>query len=92
MSQTPPLGPEFGHLTPAQRTRVMDHLTELQYRDTLETYNGMVDRCFNECIVSFRSKDLDSRETSCINSCVKFFFEFSQRVGQRFSEKQQNKA
>ncbi|GIX62896.1 mitochondrial import inner membrane translocase subunit [Babesia caballi] len=92
MAQTPQLGAEFGHLTAAQRSRVLDHLTELQYRDTVETYNGMVDRCFNECVSSFRSKDLDKRETKCIESCVQVFFEFSQRVGQRFNEKQQHKA
>lgn len=89
MAQVPTLGPEFSHLNATQRARVMDQLNELQYKDTLETYNGMVEHCFAECITSFRSKDLDKKETQCIDSCVKVFMEFSQRLGLRFSEKQQ---
>ncbi|KAK1936410.1 putative mitochondrial import inner membrane translocase subunit [Babesia divergens] len=89
MSQGPTLGPEFGHLTSTQRAKVMEQLTELQYRDTLETYNGMVEHCFSECITSFRSKDLDKKESRCIDTCVKLFMDFSQRIGLRFAEKQQ---
>ncbi|GFE54144.1 mitochondrial import inner membrane translocase [Babesia ovis] len=92
MAMTPNSDADFGHLTAEQRSRVMDQLNELQYRDTLETYNGMVDKCFNECISTFRSKELDKREINCVESCVKVFFEFSQRIGQRFAEKQQQKS
>ncbi|EDO07323.1 putative mitochondrial import inner membrane translocase TIM9 subunit [Babesia bovis T2Bo] len=91
MATTQSSDPDFSHLTAEQRSKVMDHLNELQYRDTLETYNGMVEKCFNECISSFRSKELDKRENACVESCVKMFFEFSQRIGQRFAEKQQQK-
>ncbi|KAK2196732.1 bifunctional Tim10-like domain superfamily/Tim10-like [Babesia duncani] len=88
MADLKSLGPEFKNLSNAQRSQVMDKLNELQYRDTLDTYNGLVDRCFNECVLSFKSKDLSRTESSCIETCVKLFFDYSQRVGARFAENQ----
>uniref|UniRef100_A0A3B0MV34 Mitochondrial import inner membrane translocase subunit n=1 Tax=Theileria annulata TaxID=5874 RepID=A0A3B0MV34_THEAN len=88
MSQSSGLGSEFNHLTASQRSAVLEKLNQIQYQDTMDTYNGLVERCFNECVSGFRSKDLDKKETQCVESCVKLFFDFSQRVSTRFAEKQ----
>nr|PVC51945.1 hypothetical protein MACL_00001109 [Theileria orientalis] len=88
MSQSSGLGSDLNHLTAAQRSAVLDRLNQIQYQDTMDTYNGLVERCFNECITGFRSKDLDMKESQCVESCVKLFFDFSQRVSTRFGEKQ----
>ncbi|EKX73888.1 mitochondrial import inner membrane translocase subunit, putative [Theileria equi strain WA] len=88
MSQAAGFGSDLNHLTASQRSAVLERLNQIQYQDTMDTYNGLVERCFNECVTGFRSKDLDKKETQCVESCVKLFFEFSQRVGMRFGEKQ----
>lgn len=67
----------------------MQKLDELSMQDSVDMFNGLVQRCFDECIKTFRSKDLDSSEKSCVENCVMKFMTFSQRVGQRFAEKNQ---
>lgn len=80
---------DLGNLTPQQKDRVMARLDELQMQDSMNTFNGLVERCFGECIVNFRAKDLDKTEKECVQNCVQKFMNFSQRVGQRFAEKNQ---
>lgn len=79
--------PGLDQLPLKERTAVMSELNRLQLKDSMDTYNSLVERCFNECIREFRCKDLDSSEKNCITSCVKKFMEFSARLGQRFAEK-----
>eukprot|EP00389_Voromonas_pontica_P001374 GDKH01002066.1.p1 GENE.GDKH01002066.1~~GDKH01002066.1.p1 ORF type:complete len:88 (+),score=14.91 GDKH01002066.1:157-420(+) len=74
-----------------QRDRVLEKLNELQAQDTMNMYNGLVERCFGECITHFRAKDLDGREKDCIDKCVKKFMSFYQRLGLRFQEKNMGK-
>ena len=79
--------PGLDNLSPADRAAVMKELNSMQMMESIQTYNGLVDRCFNECISSFRSKTLDTQETECIKKCVVKSMEYSQRVGRRFGEK-----
>lgn len=81
--------PNLAHLTPQQQSRVLARLDELQMQDSMNTFNGLVERCFNECVISFRAKDLDAEEKQCVHKCVQKFMNFSRRVGQRFAEKNQ---
>lgn len=75
------------HLSPAEQATVMKELNRLQIKDSMDTYNSVVERCFNECITQFRAKDLDESEQQCVRRCVRKFMLFSQRVGLRFAEK-----
>ena len=44
-------------------------------------------RCFSDCVVTFRSKDLERKEITCINNCVeKFKVAYMARIGQIFPE------
>lgn len=79
--------PGLAQLPQKERTAVVKELNRLQLKDSMETYNSLVERCFGECISHFKSKDLDASETACVGNCVKKFMEFSTRVGQRFAEK-----
>lgn len=49
-------------------------------------YNSLVERCFRDCVESFRRKDLDKTEEKCIQSCCSKFMKHSARVGIRFGE------
>ena len=79
--------PGLDNLSPTDRAAVMKELNSMQIMESIQTYNGLVDRCFNECISSFRSKTLDTQESECIKKCVVKSMEYSQRVGRRFGEK-----
>ena len=49
---------------------MMQKLEEMQMKDTLRMFNGLVERCFCECVVSFRSKALTEAEEKCVNTCA----------------------
>mmetsp|Transcript_20940 Transcript_20940/g.55863 ORF Transcript_20940/g.55863 Transcript_20940/m.55863 type:complete len:92 (-) Transcript_20940:77-352(-) len=79
-------------LNDREKHAVLAQLTEMQMQESMNTYNNLVERCFNECVVSFRSKTIDQQENECVRRCVSKFMSFSARVGQRFQEKQQQMA
>jgi len=49
-------------------------------------YNSLVERCFRDCVDSFRRKDLDNAEEKCVQACCEKFMKHSARVGIRFGE------
>merc|ERR1711985_201054 len=60
--------------------------TELQIQDSMQTFNTVVERCFSECVTSFRSKTLDKAEEDCVKRCVVKTKTFQDRVATRFTE------
>ena len=82
-----PAIPGLDNLSPSDRSAVMKEWNSMQMMESIQTYNGLVDRCFNECVSTFRSKALDSQESDCVKKCVVKSMEYSQRVGRRFGEK-----
>ncbi|KAL8425152.1 hypothetical protein Efla_006113 [Eimeria flavescens] len=52
--------PGLDQLPLKDRAVVMNELNRLQLKDSMDTYNSLVERCFNECVREFRSKDLDA--------------------------------
>ncbi len=42
--------------------RLMQMMQEMQMADSLRMYNELVERCFGECVDSFRSRKLDGKE------------------------------
>jgi import inner membrane translocase subunit TIM9 len=79
--------PGLDNLSPTDKAAVMKELNSMQMMESIQTYNGLVDRCFNECVSTFRAKALDNTETECLKKCVAKSMEYSQRVGRRFGEK-----
>jgi len=51
-------------------------------------YNNLVERCFSGCVSSFRSKNLDKSEITCVENCAARYVKMTQRVGLRFAEHQ----
>jgi import inner membrane translocase subunit TIM9 len=49
-------------------------------------YNALVERCFSECVDSFRRKTLEQGEEKCVQRCCEKFLKHSARVSVRFSE------
>ncbi|KAL5709730.1 protein transporter tim9 [Ranunculus cassubicifolius] len=72
---------------PAEDQQRMANMIEnLQLRDSLRMYNGVVQTCFTNCVDSFRRKTLDKQEESCVKKCTQKFLNHSMRVGMRFAE------
>lgn len=64
----------------------MQAIEAMQVRDSLRMYNQLVERCFKDCVETFRRKDLDSTEEKCVTRCCEKFMKHSTRVGARFGE------
>merc|ERR1712093_282916 len=86
MGAMPP-GLNLDGMSDKDKHGVLAQLNEMQVQESMNTYNGLVERCFNECVTGFRSKSLEASEKECVEHCVGKFMQFSQRVAQRFQEK-----
>ncbi|KAL3934557.1 MAG: hypothetical protein SGBAC_009748 [Bacillariaceae sp.] len=71
-----------------QQQEFMQHLEQMQLKDSLTMYNNLVGRCFDGCVSSFRSKTLDKSENACLENCAGRYIKMTQRVGLRFAEHQ----
>ncbi|KAL4441805.1 hypothetical protein ABPG77_003721 [Micractinium sp. CCAP 211/92] len=69
-----------------QQQQLLQEIEKMQVRDSLRMYNSLVERCFKDCVESFRRKDLDATEEKCVQSCAAKFMKHSARVGLRFGE------
>ena len=77
---------QAARMSPEERAKLEAAANEQQMRDSLRMYNGLVERCFDGCVNTFRSKDVDGTESKCISACTSKFLRHSQRIGQRFAE------
>mmetsp|Transcript_24499 Transcript_24499/g.48676 ORF Transcript_24499/g.48676 Transcript_24499/m.48676 type:complete len:90 (+) Transcript_24499:65-334(+) len=78
----------FPQVPAHQQAEMMARMEEMQTKESLRSYNMLVERCFTHCVSAFRSKSLDAKETTCIERCAEKFMKNTQRVGQRFAELQ----
>jgi hypothetical protein len=53
---------------------------------SLRMYNNLVEKCFNNCVDTFRRKTLDKDEDKCIRRCAEKFLKHTARVSMRFAE------
>ncbi|KAF3325153.1 mitochondrial import inner membrane translocase subunit Tim9 [Carex littledalei] len=58
----------------------------------LRMYNSLVEKCFTDCVDTFRRKTLDKQEETCVKRCAEKFLKHSMRVGMRFAELNQGAA
>ena len=58
------------------------------FSPTRSMYNSLVERCFDGCVTSFRSKTMDKSESVCVENCAARYVKMTQRVGLRFAEHQ----
>jgi mitochondrial import inner membrane translocase subunit TIM9 len=72
----------------SQQEALLNEINKLQMRDMLRLYNEMAEMCFNKCVTSFRSKELNGKENSCLDLCVGKYMKNMTRCGMRFAEEQ----
>lgn len=74
------------------QAQLMAMMQEMQMADSLRMYNELVERCFGECVDSFRGRTLDGKEEACVRKCSAKFIAFAARAGMRFQEAQEEMA
>lgn len=89
MSAPPNMMQGMEKMPQRDQSAALEQLNEMQMAESMNTFNGLVERCFNECMTSFRTKSLDAPKEQCVQRCVQKTMAFSQRVALRFQEKQQ---
>lgn len=83
---------DLDNLPEEDKLRMSSMIDQLQIRDSLRMYNSLVERCFNDCVDSFKHKNLQKQEETCVNRCAEKFLKHSMRVGMRFAELNQGAA
>ncbi|QDZ23716.1 mitochondrial inner membrane translocase [Chloropicon primus] len=68
------------------KQKMVAMIDNMQMKDSLRMYNRLVEKCFNNCVSSFRRKNLDSEEERCVTKCCEKFLKHSARVSVRFAE------
>jgi len=48
--------------------------------DSTISHNALVERCFDECILTFRARKLDDKEELCVLRCADKYVQVTQRV------------
>ncbi|OIW08628.1 hypothetical protein TanjilG_03304 [Lupinus angustifolius] len=83
---------DLDSLPEADKQRMSTMIEQLQMRDSLRMYNSLVERCFTDCVDTFKHKSLTKQEETCIRRCAEKFLKHSMRVGMRFAELNQGAA
>ncbi|GLJ24666.1 hypothetical protein SUGI_0471680 [Cryptomeria japonica] len=77
---------DLANMPEEDQQRMSNMIDQLQIRDSLRMYNSLVERCFNNCVDSFRRKTLDKQEETCVQRCAEKYLKHSMRVSLRFAE------
>lgn len=55
-------------------------------RDMMTFFNKLSQRCFDDCVSTFQSKSLTSKEEGCVHRCASKYFGANARMAMRFGE------
>ncbi|CAF1200801.1 unnamed protein product [Adineta ricciae] len=61
------------------------------FREFLETYNRIVEECFNRCVYTFNYRYLLEDEIDCTSRCTSRFVNYNQRMAMNFAQIQAKK-
>jgi len=58
----------------------------MQATEMIRVVNGLIDRCFSDCINNYAQRKLTTREKQCIDACVKKTMRANKRISRVFTE------
>lgn len=76
----------FNNPNPRYASQMDQIMMELQMKDYMNMFNGLTERCFHSCVSDFSTRNLTSKEETCMYRCVDKFIRHTQRVGLVFQE------
>ncbi|XP_070503344.1 mitochondrial import inner membrane translocase subunit Tim10B-like [Chironomus tepperi] len=59
-----------------------------QFKDFLQLYNVITERCFNSCVDGFFTREVESQEDFCVRNCVDKYANANQLVMKTYVEVQ----
>jgi import inner membrane translocase subunit TIM9 len=68
------------------KNALMAALEHMQIRDSLQTYNNLVEKCFMGCVEEFKGKTLLAKEEQCVIKCTEKYINSTGRVAARFQD------
>merc|ERR1711916_427823 len=68
---------------------MMQMMEEMQNQSSIQMINGLVSRCFNDCVSTMHSKKLSHKEEQCVHTCSDKFLKYFQRVNEVFMQESQ---
>eukprot|EP00808_Paulinella_micropora_P010805 g69217.t1 len=74
-----------------QQQAGLELMQEMQLKGMQRLFIGVSDKCFTDCITSFRTKTLNPREQACVHNCAHRFMTSLTRVVRRVEEEAQAK-
>ncbi|XP_076885996.1 mitochondrial import inner membrane translocase subunit Tim9-like [Bidens hawaiensis] len=77
---------DLASLPKEDQARMSTMIDQFQIRDSLRTYNTLVERCFTDCVETFWRRTLHKHEEACVKRCAEKFLKHSMRVGLRYAE------
>jgi import inner membrane translocase subunit TIM9 len=75
-------------LTAAEQRQLDQRVNQLQVKQFIHFFGGVVENCFSSCVDEFTTKTISNRESSCISRCVQKSIASQQRLRDRFDEHQ----
>ena len=61
-----------------------------QFKEFLQSYNGVAEFCFLDCVNDFSSRKVSHKENECSTNCLQKYLKATARISQRFQEHLQN--
>jgi import inner membrane translocase subunit TIM9 len=56
------------------------------YSDSQRLFNEIGEKCFDNCILDFKKRELDGEEQKCVRNCADKYLNAMNRIGKRFNE------
>ncbi|RYR23117.1 hypothetical protein Ahy_B03g068385 [Arachis hypogaea] len=66
--------------------RCSEAIAKFSFKPVLRMYNSLVEKCFTDCVDTFKHKSLQKQEETCVKRCAEKFLKHSMRVGMRYAE------
>jgi hypothetical protein len=58
------------NFTESDQQEFLKLLEDMQIKDSQRMYNSLTERCFEGCVVNFRTRRLEAKEVKCVNTCI----------------------
>ncbi|XP_051120753.1 mitochondrial import inner membrane translocase subunit Tim9-like [Andrographis paniculata] len=77
---------DLSFLPEEDKVRISSSIADYEFRQSLRTYNALVERCFGDCVNTFYRKSLGKQEENCVRRCAEKFLQHSVRAATKFAE------
>ncbi|XP_054781755.1 mitochondrial import inner membrane translocase subunit Tim9-like [Prosopis cineraria] len=77
---------DLDSLSGEDKEKMSARIDQFQARESLRTYNSLVERCFVDCVDTFYRRSLTKKEETCVRRCAEKFLRHSVLLRLSFAE------